>query len=187
LVTNHYCMHKFVFSFVFLFVSVYCNAQKHLLFFNTHTLKTIELKEGHRASILYKGYNDQIEFVTHTVTQITDSTITLGIDLSSYFPNRKPGQTIRMTHKIIRIQDIIGFRRMTLGRQWAKIGVSVAGLVGSFYFLHGVYNNGTISNSGAFFISLGTGFALLGLNQLLFPENIKYYFKDGWEVKVLPD
>lgn len=180
-------MSKFIALFLFIGFSTFCFAQKRLLFYNTQKLKTIELKEGHRASILYKGYNNQIEFITHTVSQITDSTITLGVDMSSYFPNRKPGQSIRMTYKVIRIEDIIGFRRMTLGRQWAKIGVSIGGIVGSFYLLHGVYNNSSISNGGAFFISLGTGFALLGLNQLLFPENIKYYFKDGWEVKVLSD
>src|SRR5690606_34153092 len=97
---------------------------------------------------------------------ITDSTITLGVNTSSFFPNREPGRTIRMDHKIIRIEDIIGFRRMTLGRQWAKIGVSVAGIVGSFYLLHGVYNNSAIGNGSAFFISMGTGFAVLGINQL---------------------
>lgn len=180
-------MPKFVALFLFIGFSTFCFAQKRLLFYNTQKLKTIELKEGHRASILYKGYNNQIELATQTVTQITDSTITLGMDMSSYFPNRKPGQSLRMTYKIIRIEDIIGFRRMTLGRQWAKVGVGVAGIVGSFYFLHGIYNNPSIGNGSAFFISLGTGFGLLALNQLLFPENIKHYFKDGWEVKVLSD
>lgn len=180
-------MNKGLVLFLLLSVSASCFAQKRLLFYNTQTLKTIELKEGHKASILYKGYNGQIEFVSHIVSEITDSTITIGTDMSSLFPNRKPGSFIRSTHKVIRIEDIIGFRRMTLGRQWAKAGVSVAGIVGSFYLLHGVYNNASISNAGAFFISLGTGFALLGVNQLLFPENIKYYFKDGWEVKVLTD
>ena len=180
-------MPKFVALFLFLGFSMLCFAQKRLLFYNTQTLKTVELKEGHRASILYVGYNNQIEFITHTVSQITDSTITIGIDMNTFFPNRKPGQSLRMAYKVIRVEDIIGFRRMTLGRQWAKIGVSVAGIVGSFYFLHGVYNNPSISNGSAFFISLGTGFGLLAINQLLFPENIKYYFKDGWRVKVLSD
>lgn len=180
-------MPKFVALLLFVGFSTVCFAQKRLLFYNTQTLKTVELKEGHRASILYKGYNNQIEFMTDAVTQITDSTITLGLDMTSFLPNRKPGQTISSKHKIIRIEDIIGFRRMTLGRQWAKIGVNIAGIVGSFYLLHGVYNNSSISNGGAFLISLGTGFAILGVGQLLFPENIKYYFKDGWQVNVLSE
>jgi hypothetical protein len=180
-------MVKFLVFVVSLVISVNCFAQKKLLFYNSRTLKTIEMKVGHRASLLYKGYNDQVEFMCNNVTDVTDSTITLGIDMTEYFPNKKPGQFARIPYKIIRIEDIIGFRRITLGRQWAKAGVSLAGIVGSFYLLHGVYNNSAISNTGAFFISLGTGFALIGLNHALFPENIKYYMKDGWKVKAFDE
>jgi hypothetical protein len=177
-------MYKHIITLVFVCFSGVCIAQKTLLFYNTQLNKTIELKEGHRAAILYKGYQNQIEFAMETVTLITDSTIVLGIDLATLLPNHKPGKMNKLMYKVIRITDIVGFRRMTLGRQIAKLTFSIAGIVGSFYILNGVYSS-NISNFNAFMISLGAGFGILGLNHLIFPENIKYYFSDGWQVKVL--
>jgi hypothetical protein len=177
-------MHKPVVLFLLLFCSLICFGQKSLLFYNTKTLRTIELKVGHKATLLYKGYLNQTEVICHTVTDITDSTIVIGSDLSIILPEKRPGQKLGQVQKVIRISDITGFRRMTIGRQLAKAGVGVAGAVGSFYLLQYIYQS-DISRGNAFLISLGTGFSLIGLNRILFPENIKYYFEDGWQVKVI--
>jgi hypothetical protein len=179
-------MPKYLFALLFLVSSITCFAQKRLLFYNTKTLKTIELKEGHRASILYKGYMGQLEVMIHTVTQITDSTITLGSDFSGTPFATKPGKIAGLSYKTIRITDIEGFRRMTVGRQLARSGVNIIGIVGSYYLLRNVYTS-NISGTGAFFISLGTGLGIVGITKLLFPENIKYYMEDGWQVKVVED
>jgi predicted phage tail protein len=165
-------------------VSVQGFAQKGLLFYNTKKNKTILVKEGMRASILYKGYKGQTEFAREIIREITDSTITLGVDLTQVTGIR-PGKINSLTHKIIRVEDIVGFRRMGTGRQIAKTVVAVGGVVGSFYLLRNVYRSSTISSGSSFLISLGVGLGLVGINELLFPENIKYYMEDGWQVKVI--
>jgi hypothetical protein len=157
-------------------------AQKRLLFYNAKTLRTIELKEGHKASILYKGYLGQPEFFIQMVTHITDSTIVLGTNRSS----KLFGKSDAPSAKTIRISDILGFRRMTVGRQLAQAGVSIAGVVGSYILIRNLYAS-NINPTGAFFISLGTGYGIIGITRLLFPENIKYHMEEGWQVKVIED
>lgn len=159
-------------------------AQKMLVFRQASTQRVIELKIGHRAAILYSGYLGQLEFARETVTDITDSTITIGVDITKIFPSSKPGKNNRLVYKVIAIKDIKGFRRMTLGRQLAKSAFNIAGIVGSFYLLQDVYSS-DISNFNAFAISLGVGLGLYGINNLIFPENIKYYIEEGWTVEVV--
>jgi hypothetical protein len=177
-------MRKLTFLSFLVCMSLFCFAQKSLLFYHIQTLRTIELKVGHKATILYKGYLGQAEFISQVVTEISDSTITLGTDAQSFFASQKPGKNIKQVHKVIRISDITGFRRMTIGRQLGKAGLSIAGVVGSIYLLPYVYGSGA-GKGTAFFISFASGLTILGINQLVFPENIKYYFKDGWEAKVV--
>jgi hypothetical protein len=161
-------------------------AQPTLVFTQASTHKKIEMHIGHRATILYKGYLGQLETAKETITDITDSTIVLGINYAETYPRMaaRPGKNLRMTYKVIRVSDIVGFRRMTIGRQLGSLAFKTAGIVGSFYLLRNVYANPSISAGNAFLISLGTGFSILGINSLLFPENIKYYMEDGWSVAV---
>lgn len=142
------------------------------------------VKEGMRVSLLYKGYRGQNEFAREIIKEITDSTVTLGIDITE-ITGIRPGKINSVTHKVIRVQDIIGFRRMGTGRQLAKTVVAVGGVVGSFYLLRNVYRSSNISSGTSFLISLGVGAGLVGVNELLFPENIKYYMEDGWQVSVI--
>jgi hypothetical protein len=174
------------FLFVFLFaVSVSGYAQKSLLFYNTKKKKTILAKEGMRVSILYKGYQGQVEFAKEIIREITDSTITLGIDITQLAPNIRPGKINKLTYKTVRVEDIIGFRKMGVGRQVAKSVVAIGGVVGSFYFLRHIYSSGNIGTGSSFLISLGVGAGLVAVNELLFPENIKHYMEDGWAVRVI--
>jgi hypothetical protein len=181
--TVRYYINKIGLLLVCSFFGMPVFAQQKLVFTHAATQKTIELKVGHRAAILYTGYLGQVEFARETVTDITDSTITLGVDITKILPNSKPGKNNKLTYKTILIKDIKGFRRMTVGRQAAKSALSIAGIVGSFYLLQGVYSS-DISNFNAFAISLGVGLGLYGINNLIFPENIKYYMQEGWTVSV---
>ncbi len=183
---NHYYMRNFIICLGLLFIAQLCSAQKSLLFYNLQSNKTIHVKVGHRASILYKGYLGQIEFAKETVTDITDSTIVLGINLAETMPQiaPKPGKATRLTYKVIRIDDIVGFRRMTLGRQVAKLSLTVVGVVGTFVIFNQAKLNG-FSSFNASLITFGAGLSFLWINNLLLPENIKYYMENGWQVKVL--
>ncbi len=188
MVINHYYMRSFFICLGLLFMVELSSAQKSLLFFNTQANKTIQVKVGHRASILYKGYLGQLEFAKETVTDITDSTIVLGINLAETMPRLapKPGKSTRLTYKVIRINDIVGFRRMTLGRQFVRLTLTAAGLVGTFV----VFNQAKIQGFTSFnasLITFGAGLGFLWINNLILPENIKYYMESGWQVKVLND
>lgn len=166
-------------------VSLHGFAQKELLFYNTKKNRTILIREGMRVSLLYKGYNGQVEFTKEIIRKITDSTVTVGVDVTELVPGLRPGKMNMLRHKVVRVEDIIGFRKMGVGRQVAKTAIAIGGVVGSFYLLRNVYSSSNISTGSSFLISLGVGVGLLGVNELLFPENIKYYMEDGWSVKVI--
>lgn len=184
--TNPYCMYKISFVFSFLLFFSECWAQKSLLFYNVKTNDSIEMKVGHRATILYKGYLGQLEVVKETVTDITDSTIVLGVNLAENFPSfvSKPGKSNRFIYKTIKITDIVGFRRMTVGRQVAKLMLSIATVVGSVYIAQKAYS-GNFNALSAFGVTLGAGLGLFWLNNVMLPESIKYYFEEGWSVIVI--
>lgn len=181
-------MRSFFICLGLLFSVQISSAQRSLLFFNLQSGKTIQLKVGHRASILYKGYLGQLEFAKETVTDITDTTIVLGVNLAETMPllAPKPGKSTRLTYKVIRINDIVGFRRMTLGRQFAKLSLTVVGVVGTFVVFNQAKMRG-VSSFNASLITFGSGLSFLWINNLLLPENIKYYMENGWQVKVLKD
>lgn len=143
------------------------------------------MKVGNRASFSYKGYMGQPEFVKETICGITDSTVVLGLSLYESLPQQltKPGKHPRIVHKVIRIDDIIGFRKMGVGRLVAKSAVSVGGIFASYYLLKDIYTSG-IGAGSSILLSMGVGFGLLGVTEVLFPENIKHYLEDGWQVNV---
>ncbi|MCU0441427.1 MAG: hypothetical protein MUE96_03440 [Bacteroidia bacterium] len=163
-------------------------AQRALLFTKPNTSDSILLQVGQKATLLYKGYQGQIEVFNQLVTDINDSTITLGFDHGlSHKNQRQLGKKLRAAHKTIRIADIIGFRRITIGRQLAKSAVNIGLLVGSVLLLQSVYNTPNLNATADFFISMGIGFSVFGIQHIVLPENIKHYMADGWQVTVVRD
>ena len=178
-------MRSFSLSILFILLTVQCFAQKKLVFTHAQTHKTIELNVGNRAAFTYKGYMQQHEFIKEIITNITDSTVTLGF---TYYPSlppsiTKPGKHPKLVYKVVRIADITGFRKMGVGRLLAKSAVSIGSIIGSYYLLRGIYNS-NIGAGSSIALSMGVGIGIYGLNEMLFPENIKYYLEDGWQVSV---
>ncbi|MES2779604.1 MAG: hypothetical protein V4651_06865 [Bacteroidota bacterium] len=181
-------MYKLSLSIFFLLFFVQCFAQKKLVFKNTKTQKTIELRVGNRVSFSYKGYMEQPEFVKETISQITDSTVVLGFSHFAALPKSitKPGKHPKLVFKVVRIEDITGFRKMGLGRLLAKGAVSIGGIFASYYLLKNIYSS-DISSGSSILLSMGVGLGLYGLTEVFFPENIKHYLEDGWTVSVAND
>ncbi|AMS25685.1 hypothetical protein AEM51_00260 [Bacteroidetes bacterium UKL13-3] len=179
-------MRKFSFYILLMFVSLSCFAQKRLVFTNVQKQKVVELRVGNRATFYYKGYMDQPECVKETISDITDSTVVLGLSYDGLLPKSitKPGKYPKLMHKIIRIEDITGFRKMGTGRMLAKSAVSIGGIFASYYLLKNIYSS-NMSSGTSILLSMGVGFGLLGVTELLFPENIKHYTEDGWQAKVV--
>lgn len=175
-------------SIFFILLSVTGFAQKKLVFKNTKTLKTVELRVGNRASFSYNGYMQQPEFLKETISDITDSTVVLGMSYFQSLPQSitKPGKYPALVYKVIRIEDITGFRKMGVGRMIAKSAVSIGGIFASYYLLKDIYSS-NISTGSSILLSMGVGLGLYGVTELLFPENVKYYMADGWQVSVAED
>jgi hypothetical protein len=178
-------MYKLVFLFcsiIFLNVS---EAQQ-VVFFNQKLNKTITVKPGAKVFLCYKGYNGNTEFASNTVTAITDSTITLGVDLSFWFPNRKPSASIN-SYKIIALKDITHFRKRSLTGDLIKNVIQIGTAIGSVVLLSDLYRSSDAGRTGAVLISIGAG-ALLNLTaKIIFPENAKYRVQDGWIINPKPN
>lgn len=153
-------------------------AQNQLVFVHKPTGQSVRIREGNKVSLLYKGYNGQQEFVREIITQITDSTVTVG-----YAKQIKPGKRPNRICKTIYLRDITGFRKMSVGRLLAKSALSVGSVFGSYYMIRGLYTS-SIASGYSIIASFGIGLAVIELNELIFPENIKYYTEDDWQLIV---
>jgi hypothetical protein len=178
-------MYKLIFLFccIFLFNDLF---SQQVVFSNHKLNKTIVVKPGCKVFLGYKGYNGMQEFASNTVTDITDSTITLGVDLSFWFPNKKPNSSTNQ-YKIIRLSDITHFRKRSMGGELLKNAMQIGAALGSIYLLSDLYINSSTSRSNAILISAGVGVALNFTVKMIFPENAKYRMKDGWTINVKPN
>lgn len=178
-------MHKLIFllcSIIFLNVS---EAQQ-VVFFNPKLNKTITVKPGAKVFLGYKGYNGNIEFASNTVTAITDSSITLGVNLGFWLPNKKPSASTN-NYKTISLKDITHFRKRSFGGEMIKSAMQIGAAVGSVFLLSDLYRSSDASRTGAVLISIGAG-SLLNLSaKIIFPENAKYRMQDGWIINPKPN
>lgn len=178
-------MHKLIFllcSILFLNVS---QAQQ-VVFFNPKINKTIIVKPGAKVFLGYKGYNGNTEFAANTVTAITDSTITLGVDLSFWFPKRKPSASTN-NYKTILLKDITHFRKRSFGGEMIKSTMQIGAAVGSVFLLSDLYRSSDVSRTGAVLISIGAGALLNFSAKIIFPENARYRMQDGWIINPKPN
>jgi hypothetical protein len=171
-------MYKLIFLFCSIFLVNITQAQQ-VVFFNPKLNKTITVKQGAKVFLGYRGYNGNTEFASNTVTGITDSTITLGVDLSFWFPNKKPNATTN-NYKIILLKDITHFRKRSIGGELVKNTMQIGAAIGSVYLLSDLYRSSNVSRSSAVFISIGAGLLLNLTAKIIFPENAKYRIQDGW-------
>ncbi|TAE87292.1 MAG: hypothetical protein EAY81_04320 [Bacteroidetes bacterium] len=175
-------MHKLSFFFFFL-VHSFCVFAQELAFINKAQNKVITVQVGNKLHLAYRGYYNQLEYSANLVLEITDSTITLGNKLFSTDRNR-------LNHKInqyktIRIKDIVAFRKRSSGAEIAKNLIQIGTIVGSAIVLTGIYSTSNISPGNALLLSIGTGLSINFGIRGLFPENAKFFIKDGWEIKYL--
>jgi hypothetical protein len=159
---------------------------QQVVFSNHKSNKIIVVKPGCKVALGYYGYNGMQEFTSNTVTDITDSTITLGLDLSFWFPNKKPN-TSTNNYKIIRLSDITHFRKRSMGGELLKNAMQIGAAVGSIYLLSDLYRNSSISRSNAILVSIGVGLVLNLTVKIMFPENAKHRIQDGWIINIKPN
>lgn len=165
------------------------------LFFNgfsqelwlTHTAKNkiIKARIGNMAYVTYKGYNGQHEFATQIISEITDSTITLGLAPGGVFGGGKKYTAAANAYKVINIKDITAFRKRSVGGVALTALVSVGSVVGSVFLLDDLIRTNNISTGNALLISLGAGLVVRYGTMLIFPVNARYKISDGWKAHVV--
>jgi len=148
-------------------------AQEQSIFIQQQKGKVIQAKLGDQLSIKYRGYLGQTETFKQTLTEINDSSFTLGYSFL--------GPEIT-TYKEIKYADIISFRRIGLGRVILKTTLSLGTAFGVIWFLDRTYKNNDYSLGGRIGISVGVGVGMNLLINALLPEKPKYNVKDGWQI-----
>lgn len=160
---------------------------QRIVFINAGNGKLIEAKEGDVLSIQYHGYLGQTETFKNTLTEIKDSSFVLGIQLMD--PNNpmanKMGQQMQM--KEIRYCDVVGFRRMGIGRVLLKSTLTTGAAIGTILVLNALYRDNAISDFGKIGISLGVGLSVNTLINLLLPERPNHFMQEGWQINPLKE
>lgn len=135
--------------------------------------------------VTYKGYNGQHEFATQVISDITDSTITLGLGPESILWTGKKYNASANNYKVIQIKDITAFRKRSVGGVALNALVSVGSVVGSIFLLDDLIRTNNISTGNALLISIGAGLVVRYATMLVFPVNAKYKMIDGWKVQAV--
>lgn len=166
-------------------ISAVC--QTSLYFYNPQTNKVVTAQKGEQLVVLYKGYNGQTEFFKEIITDITDSTITLGNDHSKSHPLFAKSQKDKIKKfgpgfKTISIKDIQAFRKISIARLLSKAAVQIGSVVGLLFLVEYIYDSPDISTSNSFALSLSAGVLTKTIVALSFPEDVKYEIKDGWQI-----
>ncbi|MBW7846236.1 MAG: hypothetical protein H3C45_11495 [Bacteroidia bacterium] len=162
------------------FLLVTANAQT-LTFTNLKTNKSYLVKPGTKVFLGFKGYNQQQEFATNFVFDITDSTIVLGFSPNVLGRLKKPNASVNNI-KTIRISDLTHFRKRSAVAEISKDVINIAATLGSVIFLSDVYRSENISTTNAFLMSLGSGLLINWGVRIAFPNNAKYTLNEGWKV-----
>lgn len=166
---------KIIGIFYLLFCANALFAQEHIMFIQEQKGKVIQAKLGDQLSVKYRGYLGQTESFKQTLTEIDDSSFVLGFQFL--------GQELN-AYKKIKYEDIIAFRRISLGRTILKTSLSLGSAVGVILLLDRTYKNEAYSLGlgGRIGLSVGLG---LGMNLLingLLPDKPKYQVKEGWQI-----
>lgn len=177
-------MYKFIAALLLCFSFSYGFSQE-VWFTNAAKNKVIKARVGNMIYITYKGYNGQHEFATQILSEITDSTITLGLGPGGIFGAGKRYNASANAYKVINIKDITAFRKRSVGGVSLNALVSIGSVVGSIFLLDDLIRANNISTGNALLISVGAGLVVRYATMLVFPVNAKYKMSDGWKVQVV--
>ncbi len=147
---------------------------QELVFVNPTTNKSIHVQKGAMLMIEYRGYLKQMELTTNTLFQMNDSSIVIG-----KYHLLGPASDLR----VIKTEDITGFRKVTVGTQVLKTILALGVTLGSYYAFS---DNANLNSTERLVYSLGTGIVTTALLKIIFPTNrVKHKMKDGWKVIAL--
>ncbi len=176
---------SFLLLFLLYFTAIGLYAQKTVRFINTRSHEVIEASIGQTLSVQYLAYNNQLFHFKNVITDITDSSITLGTinDTQIEWVQKLSGK-YDATYRIILLKDIVSFRRVTAGRIIAKSLLSTSILVATYVGGIDLFRYNKIGFWETLGISIGIGITTTAITAFTLPENPKYKLADGWVVIV---
>lgn len=158
---------KYLFLWFLISASFFtAKAQQKLIFSNANSGKVVVVKQHDMVKLAYNGYLGQIQSAYGRVEWITDSVVSF-----------QDGWQVR-------INDIIGFRKFIKYRDILQSTTTIVTLIGGMILVpYVIYNNPGMSDLQRMGVLFGIGAGVSAINNLLFPDNIKYYMRSGWTVK----
>ncbi len=168
-------MLRYLLFFCFFLLSFASNAQSQsIVFVNPETNKTIQVPKGSVLMVEYKGYLQQLELEMNNLFVVNDSSIVLG----KYHLIGKHSDM-----RTIKLDDITGFRKVSVGSQLLKTLFVFGATLGSYYAFS---DNDNLNSTQQLALSLGTGLVTTSLIKIIFPSNkVKHKMKEGWKIVVL--
>lgn len=170
---------------LFCFFFVRQLSAQQLLFINKAQNKIITINIGCKLMLSYAGYNYQNEYYQNTVTDITDSTITLGCGFFDGHAKKNSPKTNNC--KTIKINDIIAFRKRSAVAEISKQVLYVSTAITSIVLLRNLYTKSNFSTLSALGISIASGIIINKGINVLFPENAKYVVSNDWEIRFVKE
>ncbi len=147
--------------------------QKLLVFYNESIHKAVQIKTNALVMIQYKGYLQQEELTTNNLMSCNDSIIILAQPRMFAQP---------LNPRKIKLEDITGFRKVSVGSQLLKFGITLGVTLGTFFTIS---NNDQFSSTEQLIYSSAAGLATNYGLKLIFPMNrVKYKLKDGWKIMI---
>ncbi|MES2380111.1 MAG: hypothetical protein V4538_03660 [Bacteroidota bacterium] len=176
---------SFLLLFLLCFTVFGLYAQKTIRFINTRSNEVIEASIGQTLSVQYLAYNNQLFHHKNVITDITDSSITLGnINEPQIEWVQKLSGKYDASYRIILLKDIVSFRRITTGRTIAKSLLSTSILVATYVGGIDLFRYNKIGFWETLGISVGIGLTTTLITAFILPENPKYKLADGWVILV---
>ncbi len=157
---------------IILFIGVNTlKAQKNILvFLNEPEKKAIQIQTGGLVLLEYNGYLNQKELTRNYLMSINDSSVILGKSRIFGAPIEK---------REIRLEDITGVRKVSVGSQFLKFAITTAAAIGSYYVFSDMEN---VNTTEKLLYSTGLGLTTNFMIKLAFPTHkIKYKLNKNWK------
>ncbi len=165
--------------YILLFIAIIflgnLKAQKNILvFLNETDKKAIQIQTGGLVLLEYNGYLKQKELTKNYLMSINDSSVILGKARLLGAPVEK---------REIRLKDITGVRKVSVGSQFLKFAITTAAAIGSYYVFSDMDN---VNTTEKLLYSTGLGITTNFVIKLAFPSNkIKYKLNKNWKTFTL--
>ncbi len=166
---------RYILMFI-LFISLgNLKAQKKILvFLNETEQQAVQIQTGGLVLLEYSGYLKQKELTMNYILSVNDSSVVLG--KSRLF--RGP-----LERREIRLQDITGVRKVSVGSQLLKFALTSVATIGSYYALSDMND---INTTERLLYSTGIGLTTNFAIKLAFPtKKVKYKLNKNWKVFTL--